>query len=797
MMLATLTLAAVLAADDVRPVLTQHCLNCHGGQQVKGNFDLRHYPDDEAFRADHDLLERLLDSVAQGDMPPKTAPALPLAERQRIESWAEGLLHHLSDAGRDDPGTLTMPRLTSADFDRVMSDLAGVPIDDDGILPREGGAGEGFANVGEAQAMTAVHAEAFLAAIDHAFRQLTVGAVSGLRWSARPLMTASDRRQQLADRWMDLHARVEERLIPRDAAALGRLIAATAAAQPPADLPTPVVQAMATWLTTEHPAGTIAAQVVARARSGDASGAGAALEHLLRRPGPPKRKDGKRVPPTDDAQHDARMRSQVSPRDYRAERKGAQLMLRTFLATVPGDPVAELTLPQTWSDATGPLRPRPIDLEPWWNPAERAEREAIRADWAAEIAPGWNEERLTAAMRAAIVPFATRAWRRSPTPQESERILALATAQRQAGASVDQAVKQALKAVLLSPAFLFRVQSGGDRPLAPRELADRLAFALWGSLPDAELLAAADHGDLADAAGIARQATRLLAHPRRRTLVTDFLGQWLDFSAFASHSGPVQDLYPAWKPSLRQAMYDEVVLFCDRILGEDRPITELLDADWTFANEELAKLYGIPGVTGQDMRLVQLQQPDRTRGGIVTMAAILTRTSRPERSSPVLRGTWILTSLLAQSMPEPPANVPPLSQQDTDAQGRSIPQQLAVHRANPACAACHDRIDPPGLALEHFDAIGAWRDRYQGGGAITAGSIADAAALRAWLRSEQPRFVAAFTRKLTGYLLGRAVVPGDRELLERQQRLLAENGMRPSAAIIAILTSTQFRERRD
>lgn len=411
---------------------------------------------------------------------------------------------------------------------------------------------------------------------------------------------------------------------------------------------------------------------------------------------------------------------------------------------------------------------------------------------------------LTSSARTHLLDLVGRCWRRPPTDAELADLLGLFAAQRANGTSYEAAVESACLAVLLSPHFLYRAQQVvADRavqPLSGTEVADRMAFAIWGSIPDAELLDLARSGRLDDPAVLRAQVIRMIQDPRSQALADRFLGQWLGFAGFDTFSGPDQERFKAFTPDLRAAMHQECEHFALDLFRSNRPVTVCLDATWTFANEVLAQHYGIPGVKGREFRRVD--QPGG-RQGMLTMAAFLTKTSTPLRTSPVKRGAWVYENLLGVHLPPPPPVVPRLSDDERNDEGMPIRDQLARHREDAACSTCHDKIDPLGIALERFDPIGRFRDKDLSGVSIPAkdtladGTVLDGVqGLADWLKREDQRrtFTRAFARKLLGYCLGRTVEVTDEPLLER----LTGSGAIGAADLLAeIVASPQFRHRRN
>jgi len=402
--------------------------------------------------------------------------------------------------------------------------------------------------------------------------------------------------------------------------------------------------------------------------------------------------------------------------------------------------------------------------------------------------------------------WARRAWRRAVTDEALNQLLALYDEERERGVLFDGAVKIPLMTTLVSPHFLYRYQmargSAEAYPLTDAELANRLSFFLWGSAPDAELLTLAEAGSLSDPEVLAAQTQRMLQDPRIDYLAVEFAGRWLQFAGFETFDGPDTDRFSAFTPELREAMFEEPRHFFLHLFQQDRPVTEILAADYTFANEVLAAHYGLAPIEGTALRKVSTA--GTVRGGVLGMGAVLTRYSEPLRTSPVRRGHWIYENLMGYPMPEPPPNVPMIAQDDVGESGLSVREELLKHREDPGCASCHDKIDPLGIALENFDPIGGWRTVDSAEQPVDAldtthdgVELGGVKALRDYLRESEEDFIRNFCEKLLGFALGRAVVLSDLPLIERMEVSLAEHDFRFSAALQPVLTSPQFLKRRD
>jgi hypothetical protein len=330
------------------------------------------------------------------------------------------------------------------------------------------------------------------------------------------------------------------------------------------------------------------------------------------------------------------------------------------------------------------------------------------------------------------------------------------------------------------------------------ELASRLSFFLWSSIPDEELLAVAARGTLSQPATLDRQVRRMLADARSSALVSNFAGQWLHLRNVRSVA-PNSDEFPDFDDNLRQAFRRETELLFESVLSEDRSVLDLVSADYTHVNERLARHYGIPNVYGSRFRRVPVT--DAARRGLLGHGSILAVTSHAERTSPVLRGKWVLENLLGLPVPPPPPDVPALNTNQDAAKPKTLREQLAEHRANPVCASCHKVMDPVGFAMENFDAVGAWRTREPGGPIDASGQLADgtavdgAAALREAILNRPELVVTTMTEKLLTYALGRGVESRDMPAVRRIVGEAANHNYAMSSIVLGVVRSVPFRMR--
>ena len=407
--------------------------------------------------------------------------------------------------------------------------------------------------------------------------------------------------------------------------------------------------------------------------------------------------------------------------------------------------------------------------------------------------------------RAILERMARRAYRRPVSEEDVDRLMMFYDRGRE-GAGFDSGIEMALRRLLVSPEFLFRVErdppgvtADTDYAVSDLELASRLSFFLWSSIPDEELLALAERGTLGDDQVFQAQVERMLADPRSEALVTNFAGQWLTLRNAAAVR-PDEDEFPDFGEALRQAFRRETELLFTSILREDRSTLDLLAADYTYVNERLAQHYGIPNVRGSHFRRVALN--DSRRGGLLGHGSILTVTSYANRTSPVNRGKWVLENILGTPPPPPPPDVPELETAE-GGEALSMREAMAQHRANPVCASCHRVMDPLGLSLENFDAIRRWRDNSDTKQAIdSSGELPDGTAfsgpagLKEALLSHPDRFVTTVAEKIMIYALGRGVEYYDAPAVRAVVREAANDNYRLSALVKGVAMSKPFRMRR-
>lgn len=430
-------------------------------------------------------------------------------------------------------------------------------------------------------------------------------------------------------------------------------------------------------------------------------------------------------------------------------------------------------------------------LEDWRFVRDKNPQPKQKAEWDAKLL-------------AALEQFTALAWRRPLTAEDKQQIAAIYNESRKKELDQESSAREVLVRVLVSPKFLFKLEESSSptevHPVTPWELATRLSYFLWSSMPDDTLRAAAADGSLSKPEVLDREVKRMLKDPKAVALAREFGGQWLEFHGFEEHKAVDQAKYPEFTADIRKDMQEEAVRFFSYIVQEDRPVREILLGDYTFLNERLATYYGVPNVKGAEFQKISVSAYQR--GGLLGMGSVLTKTSYPQRTSPVVRGNWLLKSVLGTPVPPPPNDVPKLDE-DTS-KPKSLRERLERHRADKACSSCHDKIDPLGFALQGFDAVGRRRTLDEMGIAVDASAqfkdgtkFNDFDGLKQHLAGRQAEFTALMSRKLVGFALGRTVLPTDKLLIEEMQKNLKANDDRFSAAVLTVVHSKQFQNRRE
>jgi mono/diheme cytochrome c family protein len=724
----------------IAPLFARYCGACHGEKVQTAGINFKQYSSAAAVVKASQVWEKVGQALESHQMPPKGLPAPTPAQRDQMVSWIQATL---SQAGCDlkDPGRVTMRRLNRAEYNNTIRDLVGVnfrPADD---FPTDD-VGYGFDNIGDVLSLSPLLVEKYLNAAEKITKAAIVvpeAAGPTQKWEA-------------------------EKLAGGEANDASRILAST---------------------------GEILTGFEA-AKDG---------EYLLR-----ARAFGQQAGP-----EPARM-------EFRVDGKPVRLVDVTAVEGAPEVYQLRLRLPSGkhqfavafTNDYYRPDDPNPenrdrnlgVDYLEVVGPLESPTGELPASHQQIFICQPTAATRDECA-RKILANFARRAYRRPVTATEVERLVRIAQLARAEGESFERGIQLAVQAALVSPHFLFRVEIDPSpnnpeaHPISDYELAARLSYFLWSSMPDETLFQLAAKKQLRKPEVLEAQARRMLKDSKARSLVENFGEQWLTLRNLKSVS-PDPKRFPAWNDGLRADMLKETALFFEAIMREDRSVLDFLDGKFTFLNERLAKLYGIDGVQGEQFRKVALAGDQRM--GVLTQASILTVTSNPTRTSPVKRGKWVLEQILGTPPPPPPPDVPELK--EAGMLTGTLRQRMEQHRKDPGCASCHARLDPLGFGLENFDAVGAWRTQdgdapIDASGTLPNGkSFAGPAQLIAILKGQKNQFVKNLSAMLLTYALGRGMEETDRCAVDTISAGVAGDQYRFSALVVQIVKSEPFRMRR-
>jgi hypothetical protein len=755
--------------DDPMATVSRYCIDCHNDAERTAELTLEGR-DLAGVAADAEVWEKVIRKVQVGMMPPPDAPHPDAAARQALVSALSDVLDEASRADPN-PGRPALHRLNRSEYANAVRDLLDLTVDPATLLPPDDSA-YGFDNVADVLGVSATLMEQYVSA---------AGKVSSLA---------------VGD--PDVSAAAEVYTIPQDASqdkhveglpfgTIGGILA------------TPTLQVAGEYELSA---------TFFRTNLGVLRGL--EYEHTLE-----YAVDGRRV----------HLTTLGGPEDWAANLENNTLIAdeieeraktRVTLTAGPHEITA------AWlkkSDAIDPVRATPpvrsshdtrspigiphlstFTIAGPFEPAGAGDTPSRRKLFTCTPTPETEET----CAREIVATLVRRAYRGQGNDADVERLMNFWREGRRQS-NFDRGVQVALQRVLASPKFVFRVErepdevpAGAAYRLSDLELASRLSFFLWSSIPDDELLELAAGNRLSDPAVLDAQVRRMLADAKSARLVENFAGQWLYLRNLANHQ-PNSMVFPDFDDNLRQAFRQEAELFFESIVREDRNVLDLMTADYTFVNERLAKHYGIPDIYGSQFRRVQLA--DEARRGLLGKGAILTVTSQATRTSPVVRGKWILDNILNAPPPPPPADVPPLSEEAEPGRVLSMRERMEAHRRNPTCANCHQLFDPIGLAMENFDAVGRLRERDGGSlgvpidasGELMDGTHVDGVvSLRRALLRRPELFVGTVVEKLMTYALGRGVAASDMPAVRAIIRETASSDYRFSAIVSQIVRSTPF-----
>jgi hypothetical protein len=732
-------------AKDVQPILKKYCFGCHGGDQNKGGVSLEPYKDEAAMAADPATWQKVLTNIDEELMPPIDKPQLSEAERTLVMGWLEHKILSLDCSGPRDPGRVTVRRLNRTEYNNTVRDLLGIDFQPAEDFPADD-VGYGFDNIGDVLSLPPLLFEKYLAAADRIAKAAIVDP------DQRPgeILKATDMQHTLGGPhgggWNlnsngEVHKEYE---FPGDGEYLFRV---TGFGQPAGDdLPKMALK----------------------------------IDDKLAKEWSIKAKEGQ--PET--------VETKVKVRGGKF--KVAVAFTNDFYDKDNKDPrKRDRNLVVETLEIKGPLGQPVKDLP-------ESHTKLINV----AITPGNR----ASATKTILKNFASKAWRRPATDDEVRKLQSLVQLAEKEGDTWERGMQLGVQGVLVSPHFLFKIEldpeqgksKGPAYPVSEFELATRLSYFLWSSLPDEELLKLARSNSLRKFGNLDAQVKRMLKDERSQALVENFAGQWLQLRLL-DQINPDPAKFPSFSDELRGDMRRETELFIGAVIREDKSLMDLLDANYTYVNERLAKHYGLPDVSGGEFRRVSLS--DNRRGGLLGQASILTVTSNPTRTSPVKRGKWILENLLNAPPPPPPPGVPELEAQKEKLTG-SLRKRMEQHRENPACASCHTRMDALGFGLENYDAIGSWRDKDEDFPIDPAGELPGGnafktpAELRGILKKRDAEFRDCVTEKLLTYALGRGVEYQDKCTVNAISGAVAKQGNKFSALVLEIVKSDAFQMRR-
>jgi len=752
-------------------VITKYCVSCHNSRTRTADLAL------DALNLanvvnDAPVWEKVIRKVRAASMPPQGMPQPDATSRRALVSWLETTIDRAA-VGRPNPGRPALHRLNRVEYQNVIRDLLALDVDAAGLLPADDSS-FGFDNVADVLGVSPVLLERYIAAAER-ISALAVG---------DPSIPATDTTHRVR---FDLTQTGHVDGLPLGTRG-GTLIRETF------PLDGEYVIKPKLWRTN---VGFI--RGLAYPHQVEISVDGERV-HLVTIGTPEDYQTSLMGPDNAVKIIEGRMQVRVP---LKAGRRAigvafvqksnalAPTLLQPYLSTL--DPVDSEGVPRFEAvTISGPFKAT--------GPGQTPSRGRI---FSCRPATGASAAAETLCARRILTTLARRAYRRPVTESDLAPLLTFFQTGR-AKSGFDGGVQLALQRVLSDPEFVFRAErepaaaAGTAYRISDLELASRLSFFLWSSIPDDELLTVAGQGRLKDPAVLDRQVRRMLADPRAESLVSNFAGQWL-YLRNLRNVVPSKDEFPDFDDNLRQALQRETELLIDSVMRDDRSVVDLLTADYTFVNERLARHYGIPNVYGTQFRRVPV--PQDARRGLLGHGSILTVTSQPNRTSPVLRGKWILDNLLGTPPPPPPANVPPLKENAERDRPLTMREQMEEHRANPACASCHKLMDPLGFALENFDGVGGWRASDARVPIDPSVELADGTkvdgpvALRRVLLERPEVFVGTMTEKMLTYALGRGLESYDMPAVRTIVADAGRRGYRFSSLVVGIVGSVPFQMR--
>lgn len=740
-----------------RPLLENYCLECHSGDAAEAGLSLDRLDGEEGFQRFRKMWQKVARRVEQGEMPPADYGTLSPDEREQLTGWIEARLAEFTCDQPVDPGWVTLRRLNREQYRNTVRDLLGVDFDPTELFPRDELA-YGFDNNADILSLTPVLIEKYLDAAHQIARQAIV-VPEDLR---RPSRRVLKRRWEGGNRQSD--------------DVFGLYTNGT--------------------IEFDYNFPTSGRYLLRAVVSPDQAGDEPVQVGLVDQGEVVKRVD---LPGADDQWEEIHLELQV---EEGKRRLGVAFLNDFYVESTATTPRQDRNLFVRKMEIVGPLeegmRSLPTAHRKWF-----ATRPTL-TEWQ-------HSEQWRGVARDSLERFLLAAYRRPAPDSEVERLLQLADLARRQGSTYEQAMQGVVQAVLVSPRFLFvgyldpeptSAEEGGAALVDQFELASRLSYFLWNSTPDAQLLELAAAGRLRNE--LDAQIDRMLRDARMKRFVASFTGQWLGTRELAEVA-PDRELFPDFDEPLREAMAREAELVFADLVRTNASIVNLINADFTYLNDRLAEHYGIPGVQGGHFRRVSLDSlpPEAgVRGGVLTMGGVLTVTSFPTRTAPVLRGKWILGELLGREPPPPPPDIPGLGEPSDGISALSFREQLEKHRESPSCFACHVEMDPLGFALESYDAVGRWRTE-DGGRAVDAtgelpgGEKLDGIVdLRQALLTRRGEFQRVLIEKMLTYALGRGLEYYDECVVDQIARDLDHNDHRIQSLMKGVIGSEPFQKRR-
>jgi hypothetical protein len=755
-----------LTPSSQRSVIEEYCLTCHDDDKEKGGLSLQSFDPARADRA-ADVTEKVIRKLRAGMMPP---PGQERPDQRTIDALA-GSLEATVDkaaAARPNPGRRTFQRLNRAEYTRSIKDLLGIDVDVAAFLPPDT-ISHNFDNIADVQSFSPTLLEGYLRAAGRISRDALGDPDASPTSTTHKLPRTASQLTHVEGAPFGTRGGISViHNFPADGEYTFRMMLHSI----------PTGQLYGSTARNEQLEVSIDGERQAlldinpRMSEADPNGMNLQTPPVTVKAGP------HRVSAAFIQRSEAPVDDVLAPVEH------------TLADTQIGSALGVTTLPHLRDLAiVGPHRVTGVSD----TPSRR------RVFTCRPLAP---EDEVPCASKI-VSDLARHAYRRPLTAEDLDGLMGFYKQGRE-GRDFESGIRTALQAILASPHFIFRLEEapvtakpGQNYRLRDLDLASRLSYFLWASAPDAELLKAAGGETLKTPAALEKQVRRMLADPRAETLATRFAAQWLRLQDLDKiHPDPLQ--YPQYDHTLGEAMQRETELFVERIVRDDRSVLELLTADFTFVNDRLARHYGLPNVTGAGFQRVRL--PDERRRGLLGQGSILTMTSVADRTSPVLRGKWVMEVLLGSPPPPPPPDVPDLDETHTAKEGRllSVRERMEVHRNNPSCNSCHRVIDPLGLALENFDVTGAWRLKDNGIPVDASGTLYDGSTLngpidlRQALLKRRETFLRTFTESLMAYALGRRIEPYDMPTVRATVRDAAASNYRLSAFVLGIVRSPAF-----